>query len=520
MWWHPFIFLTFFATLSIFASEIDIAVIGAGVNGTYLGWKLASIPNQEGKSLKVEIFEASPRVGGRLYSVFFPGMKHIPAELGGMRFKETHQRVKNLINSLGLSITSFSAGDANNIYYLRGVHLRKNELTDPMKLPYKLSENEKGKTPSEIIMSAILVLVPNFQSLSENDWKWSRERISYQGKLLKDISWINFLSSHLNPEAFQFLVDTGYLSLISDTSALSQLNVWKTSGTKIFFRVREGYQAIPLKLAEKFQEQGGYIHLNHRLVRISQADKSELPRGYELTFENDRGEESKYIAQKIILTISPTALQKLLPETPLAENAALQKNLRGVSGNNLTVVYLAYPKAWWRELDLKEGLSETSMPLNRCYYYPSEEDFPEGSGNKNALLLASYQGAFTSYWRSLNASKPFRNLDKSISSALIPGENLVIQIQHQLKLLHGIKNIPEPYAAIFQDWGQAPYYGGIYTWNVGIDPQEVQQAISKPSDDEEIYIFTSDFSENPSWVESALSNSDLLLNKYFGFPLN
>lgn len=499
--------------LSIESAEIDVAIIGAGVTGTYVGWKLTSTEQPK----NVHIFEATGRVGGRLYTVFFPDMENLPVELGGMRFRDTHQRVNKLATDLGLTVTPFISGDTNNFCYLRGVHLRRNELTDPAKLPYKLAKNEEGKTSWEIIANTIPILCPNFNNLTQEEWLAKRATLTYQGVPLKDLSWLNFLTSQLSPEAFQLAVDVGDVSLVYDSSALSHLNFLKEPPAKKLLKIVEGYQALPIKLADSFKEKGGSLHLNHQLIQIQRLSAQDVKSGYELIFQNDKGEKFKYTAAKVILTISPTALLELLPKTPLVENEALKSNLRGVSPNVLTKLFFAYDKAWWKPLGLSQGNSLTSTPLRSCYYFGSEEDFAKNrSENKNSLLLASYQGGYVPFWRALNDSPPFFNVNsENIDQDLIPGENLVKQAEHQLKLLHGLTDIPKPFFGVFQDWGKAPYYAAFYIWNVGIDPQQVDKDVRKPQAEDEIFIFTSDFCESQGWVESALVNSDRLLSEHF-----
>ncbi|MCW2936225.1 MAG: dependent oxidoreductase family protein, partial [Actinomycetia bacterium] len=76
---------------------IDVAVIGAGVSGAYAAWRLLGpearhsrtleeLRRRRGGPLVVGLFEGSERVGGRLLSVTPPGMPHLHAELGGMRY--------------------------------------------------------------------------------------------------------------------------------------------------------------------------------------------------------------------------------------------------------------------------------------------------------------------------------------------------------------------------------------------------------------------------------------------------
>lgn len=58
----------------------DIAIIGAGVGGSYAAWKLRN------KNLSVTVYEYNNRTGGRLHTVHLPGAPDINIELGGMRF--------------------------------------------------------------------------------------------------------------------------------------------------------------------------------------------------------------------------------------------------------------------------------------------------------------------------------------------------------------------------------------------------------------------------------------------------
>lgn len=496
--------------LSAEISKIDVAIIGGGVSGVYCGNKLRSQ-----QKLNVHVFEGTNRIGGRLYSVFLPGMEHIPVELGGMRFKGNHELVVKLVDELGLKKVPFSHGESNNLLFLRGVNLHKNDLKDTSKLPYHLAENEKGKSTQEIMSTAVSQIVPNYNKLSRDEWIAQRDTLHYEGKLLKDVSWINFLSSQLSSEAFQLFVDIGEISLISDTSALYILDTMIGDVGSGLYKLTEGYQAIPLRLAEKFQEQGGGLHLEHMLTDIVHSTENQ-DYGYDLTFENGKGEKTHYLAKKIILTISPTALMQLLPNTPLSDQEKLKSNLNSVSPNVLTKLFLAYREPWWRALNLTEGNSQTEKPIRSCYYFPSEADFTDNdSKNSNSLLLASYQGSFNSLWQSMNRIVPFpQTIDRSLES-LKAGTHAVVQAQFELKLLHQVE-VPMPYAAIFQDWGKAPYHAAYYFWNVGVNPWHVDRDIRKPSEKEEIYIFTSDFCEHQGWVECALVTADRLLKEFFG----
>ena len=58
----------------------DVAIIGAGIAGTYAGWRLRN------KNKRITIYEYSNRVGGRLYTTNFKSVPDINVELAAMRF--------------------------------------------------------------------------------------------------------------------------------------------------------------------------------------------------------------------------------------------------------------------------------------------------------------------------------------------------------------------------------------------------------------------------------------------------
>src|ERR1700691_5489633 len=79
-------------------TDIDVAIVGGGVAGTYAAWRIAS----EQPHLRVAIFEMSDRIGGRLRSIAFPEAPHLVGEAGGMRYLQSQKHVFNLIKYLNL----------------------------------------------------------------------------------------------------------------------------------------------------------------------------------------------------------------------------------------------------------------------------------------------------------------------------------------------------------------------------------------------------------------------------------
>src|SRR5258708_7672754 len=115
--------------------DLDVAIVGAGAAGTYCAWRLQQAL---GADANIGLFEYSDRVGGRLYTVTMPGLPHVKAEVGGMRYIEkSHVIVAGLVKLLGLPTVDFPMGSPDdkvgskcNLFYLRGQHLRLHELSD------------------------------------------------------------------------------------------------------------------------------------------------------------------------------------------------------------------------------------------------------------------------------------------------------------------------------------------------------------------------------------------------------
>jgi protoporphyrinogen oxidase len=77
----------------------DVAIVGAGIAGLYAAFRLGSDPKFKNKSIC--LFEASDRLGGRMFSLDIPHVA-FPIELGAMRFKPTHRILQDLVKEFGV----------------------------------------------------------------------------------------------------------------------------------------------------------------------------------------------------------------------------------------------------------------------------------------------------------------------------------------------------------------------------------------------------------------------------------
>ncbi len=88
--------------------EYDIVIVGGGMAGVYSAWRLATtnhsdnpvlgplaMNNPNGR-LKIALCERTGRLGGRIDSLVPPGIPHLRAEIGGMRYLTTQKIVRSL----------------------------------------------------------------------------------------------------------------------------------------------------------------------------------------------------------------------------------------------------------------------------------------------------------------------------------------------------------------------------------------------------------------------------------------
>ncbi|MGO9274012.1 MAG: flavin monoamine oxidase family protein [Terriglobia bacterium] len=313
--------------------NLDIAVVGGGVSGAYSAWRL----QQERADLSIALFEYSDRIGGRLYTVTLPGLPHVKAEVGGMRYIPTqHLMVTNLVDHLKIPTKDFPMGapppvGANcNLFYLRGRHLRLHELADPAKVPYNLAWSERELGPTNLQVQVMNNIYPGMANLGLCDLM----KIQVFGKPLWRYGFWDLMYRVLSNEGYQFMKDAGgYDANVANANAVTQLPATEYSDTTQFLTLRDGYDQLPITLAKEFNENlpGGVpkhhrVHMNHRLAEIV-IGSGEYP--YTLLFEPTETKECKtkrkqgaetikVRAKKVILAMPRRSLE--LISSPLFED--------------------------------------------------------------------------------------------------------------------------------------------------------------------------------------------------------
>lgn len=518
--------------------DLDVAVIGGGVAGAYCAWRLQS---EFGDRLRIQLFEYSDRIGGRLYSVSLPGMPHVKGELGGMRYiPDQHVLVARLVEHLGLQTKDFPMGAAPpigancNLFYLRGKHLRLHELADPGKVPYNLAWSERGMGPTNLQVQVMNNLCPGFGNLSLCD----QMKVRVFGKPIWQFGFWDLMFRVLSNEGYQFMRDAGgYDANVANANAVTQLPATEYSDTTQFLTLRDGYDELPKTLAYRFdREVPGGIPAGHRVqfnARLEEITSGTGEYRYNLRFRRTatRSAQTRNTddgfhvrAKKIVLALPRRSLE--LIKSDLFQDHWLKRNLPSVLIQSAFKLLMAYEYPWWRALGLVSGRSVTDLPIRQVYYFGTEGEQPNGLPFGNSLLMASYNDISTvPFWKGLEEGPPYQGyapacLDNP-KGRVIPvteypaTEEMVAVASRQIAAVHALPEIPLPYSAVYHTWNEDPYGGGWHEWKAGYRIDKIMWQMRKPIDDQDVFIVGEAYSFDQGWVKGSLDTAESMLQEFF-----
>jgi monoamine oxidase len=165
--------------------------------------------------------------------------------------------------------------------------------------------------------------------------------------------------------------------------------------------------------------------------------------------------------------------------------------------------------------------------VRQVYYFGTEAEQPGGKPWFNSLLMASYNDIGTvPFWKGLEQGDPYVGFRPSCGAqeqgnALDPGDmpasDQMVRVAHkQVEEVHGLPEIPLPYAAAYHSWNEDPYGGGWHEWKAGVRLDQVMCQMRKPVAKHDIYIVGEAYSFGQGWVEGALDTAESTLQEYFG----
>ena len=494
------------SSLSAPAAPLSVGIVGGGMAGLYSALLLQKhIPG-----VKVKIFEAGARLGGRVYTHKFSSEPYQYFDTGAMRFPdaESHRPIFTLIDYLNHALpddTIVLKEYVNSCPEGNRVFLNNKKQKDGCIMSAKYASehcDELGFQTEEVKLGIdgaqkLLydALTPVVEAL-EADFDAALKkycRISLFDYLSKDLGWsrqkIQYVEAIAGVDSNEFRFDLIF-ELVMRRSGLDTAT-WKT--------IEGGMSKLPEHCARVLAGSGNVsILLNSKVEAIKLSENGFTQVGY-------RGADESLICESfdaIILAIPPPHIRTIL-ERPFW-GYDLEIALRAAIIGTACKVLLQFKSRFWERPGLQlppslGGVSITDLPI-RYVLYPSH-----GIGDAGKGVLCCQQ----------------RYHDSRVFTLLSKGESVKLALQN-LQQLYPEANIAEEFAggkeceitedAVFiQNWsiGAVFYYPGDF---VSFYPSLVAPRGN-------IYFAGSHLSPNLVWIAGALESAkravqQLMLRQY------
>jgi monoamine oxidase len=469
--------------------ELDVAIVGAGAAGTYLGYRLI----QARPDWRIAILERSNRIGGRLWTVKVDGLEH-PIELGGMRYMSGHPLVQSVVDELGIETRAFDPAEQPERTFLRGVV--GSSPDDPGGgRGYDLPAGEAERSASDLMRGAFLEIVPHAGELDEAGWRRHGATSRFGGRPLTEWSIDEAVATILSPEGHLFATDAfGYDSGIRPHNAGDAIQyVMGTGYPSGKARVPvDGMDRIPRELATRFEALGGTVRLGHDVQRVEVGEGSVV-----LGFADGSGIR----ARRLVLTLPIPALEALAGASPVINGPTWQRLYRSTEGYPATKLYCWYDRPWWRDgADPPTGLrTTTDLPPRKIFYFDEAPDRP-----------ASMLAAFTDF----RHNEPIVALADGRTGGAPAPARLLEALRGWLAAAHPSTDVPAlPAGSAFQHWGADPREVAWHFWRSGANSDESMDLAAQPDPSLPIHLCGEVFSRRGAWVEGALETATTVADR-------
>ncbi len=342
--------------------DVRIAINGAGMAGLHCAYRL------EQAGVKAQVYEASERIGGRMYTArdMFPDTQ--VAELGGELIDSIHLTMHALAEELDIKLDDRDAEavSTKEVWWVDG-----------------------KAVPDATIVAQFSQVAPLMASLAE-----MADEDDDLYAMLDAIPLSTWLTENLaqQPE-LKSVLDTAYCCEYGlETSEQSVLNLLYLIGSddpspfRIFgesderYHTHTGSQTFPEKLADKLKTQ---ISLDHRLTKVEKTGTT-----WTLTFEGKTAKERKIEADHVVFALPFSTLRKVdLKNAGISENK--RKIIEEVGYGTNAKVMGAFRERVWLTAHEASGSATADLPFQQCW-----DTSPGQPGNTGILtnFLGGRQG--------------------------------------------------------------------------------------------------------------------------------
>ncbi|NFG41753.1 amine oxidase [Clostridium botulinum] len=396
------------------AKNIKVAVIGAGEAGLASAFELRKI------GCNVTLFEASHRIGGRVYTYYFDRNRKYYGELGPMSIPVSHYTTWHYINLFKLHTSPFVNNNDNNLFYIRderAINDAKGKSVENNIYPkFNLSEIERKKAWHELHEK---IYEKYLKSLSTELRKELIQVKSEYSKSITEIDKLSYRNAYENVDLSQDAVSMlGYLEGKEQFFGLSlteMLQQYYTVDHEYTYRITDGMINLPHSLYEALCDKNEDAY---KSISKEELGKIEIKMGFPISGIYNSSTKDKVILKykdyrdnketseefDYVICAIPFSSLRRIETGPLFTT----KKVQAINEMNYEIahkIYLYFKERFWEMGNASKkiigGSTYTDLPLVSMYY-PSDHSKPVtnkygkwvlkagASPEEAGVLLASY----------------------------------------------------------------------------------------------------------------------------------
>ncbi|TLS36891.1 flavin monoamine oxidase family protein [Pseudalkalibacillus caeni] len=447
----------------------SVLIIGAGISGLVA----ASLLKQAGH--KVTIIEGNNRIGGRIYTVREPFSKGYYLDMGAMRIPNTHVLAFEYIRRFKLKTAKFINTSPRDVFFVNNVITSRAYYEEnPDVLAFPVAEWEKGKTATELFLSAVKPFIDKYQnSTDEQKEAMKKEYARYSmGEFLRfnpigrplSLNAIRKINVLLGIEGFP---EFSFVDILTDI-----IYPIFNEETK-FFEIVGGNDRLPLSFLPELRWN---IFLNQKVERIIQ-DQS----GVTLQTRNPtNGEFTNFHGDIAIVTV-PFPVFQFIDVVPY--HSISFKKWQAIGELMLlpaVKVGIEFKNRFWENFGIGNIISDKPT---RFTYTPSHNKGSSGP----AILLASYSWAANALlWNSLSE------------------EDIIRYVLKDLSKVYGNVVYREYIRGVSFNWSRNPFSAGCFTLFTPNQETDIADFIRQPEG--KLHFAGEHTSNFHGWIEGGIES--------------
>ena len=354
----------------------SIGIVGAGIAGLNCALTLADA------GVDATVYEASGRVGGRMFSnrnYFGDGQV---TEWGGELIDSGHETVQALAERYGLPLDDLLGAqprDSNDVYLIDGRYYGKRQADEDFAEIFDAVVADEESAPFPTTFDAFTPEAQALDSMSVYDYIESRVPGGHRSRLgqVLDIAYTTEYGADTTDQSA-----LNILYLLAFQPDEEQLSLYGESDEK--FHIRGGNQRLPEAIA---RDLGDRVVLGKRLVKIAST-----PAGrYRLTFEHG-GTTSEVTHDYVVLAL-PFAVLSELDFAGAGFDRLKRRLIRELGRGRNGKLQLQFERRRWLGTGPWRGISNGSSYTD-AGYQSSWEATRAQAGRAGVLVL--YSGGSTS----------------------------------------------------------------------------------------------------------------------------